>query len=567
MMLTKTLQLCLLFCCICHTFHRGSAAETNQTGTDVTNEGPTKAERAYKVFSITLSDDADDSIFAPITSKNVIFGDGHVESAWEPNTTWSDTQFHHGSYVDRITFDFYYGAFTEYMIRKPVPSSSAKNVAEPQIIDFQMDDDESSGSFTVIYDCKKRSESTELNTTILIDMSIASGMSVKFGFRKTCGGGVNKHLDIGYYALGERGDEAESMGQRMMFPQPKLVVGPHVTSTRIFLLLNRPAESQEFFRVAATTGGKDKADAGLAVNVQGPVFGGVLHKNRPTILYVMYECKQDGKHQITLTIPLRPFNDLTATWEKDCGGGIAQGLNVGSEAGQNDIVKNGVTHANWLLGLSASSGRIGTEAPVVNMSTRFQDLWISNKGPMALHVAPEVVTVEKPELLWVRTKRGGDGAVLNAEGEDGGLLGVDGEVRLRLRMVCKKKGRSLVVVTLPVKSFHNIELGFIKECRAPRQFHHPSFLRTANSSTIALSLFLFSAMVMCWRLTPGHSDQKVRASGNNGSAADLPTRDPFVGESSRRSGRTATMGGPSNYALRGQEKMGLMSVVGKDIDA
>lgn len=483
------------------------------------------SRKGYEVFTIMLGDESEDFPGSSSQAKHVVFRDGQVESHWqrpvEPTKELPSSLFYHGPYVDRISFDFYFGSFPDYDIRKPSVKSSISNIAQPQVIDFQIDEDANTGSYTIVYDCQKRdNSSTLLNTTINVNFPVATGQYVEYAFQKTCGGGYHKYLDFGYFIPSENnGVEAT----RSTFPTHDMVVGPHVSSTRIFLLLQNPAESQEFFHVTALTGDS----SGLSVNIQGPMFGGVLRKRRATLLYVTYDCKKDGKHKVNLTVPLRPFRDLTGTWEKDCGGGVADGLNIGTdgidESGIHDIVHNGITRKSWLLGLSATSGRIGNGAPIVNTSIRIQDLWISNNG-IGVHVAPEVITVEKPDYLSVTASRstvGHGGGGSDYIGNDG-LLATGGKMRLRLRIVCKKKGRSLVLVTLPIKSFQKIDLGFVKECRAPRQYHHSGFLRTANSTMITLSVFLALGTLMCLRIgSVPNKNYKNTGGGRGGINDDL----------------------------------------------
>lgn len=502
-----------------------------------------ESAKAFEMFTILLGDEGEEGLGVFGHEKHVVFRDGLVEDHWQPpvgGTTTSEdgsnSLFYHGAYADRITFDFFFGAFPDYDITKPECLSSANNVAQPKVIDFQIDEEENSGSFTIVYDCQKHADSDRLrNTTIFVTFPVATGMSVRFAFQKTCGGGVHKYIEFGYYAASENEDAGVSRVTFGSSETSTMSVGPHVSSTRVFLLLHGPAESQEFFHVSPKSEGE-----GLLISVQGPVFGGVLRRGRPTMLYVVYDCRRDGKHKVSLTVPLRPFDDLKGTWEKDCGGGVAEGLSIGtSSLNHNDIVNSGVTDDEWLMALTATSGRIGENAPVVNISTRVQDLWISNDG-IPLQIAPEVITVEKPDMLTVYGSR----SIMRASGlqdkDGGGLIPSSSKMRLRLRMICKKKGRSLVLVTLPIKSFKKIDLGFVKECRAPRQFRHSGFLRTANSAMIAVSLILMTGLLMCLRLRPGEQ----KASSLSHISQTTVTDEIRKIERSLMSGRRNTKGHP-----------------------
>lgn len=454
--------------------------------------------KAYEIFNIVMDDETEGVAMTSTQVKHIVFKDGLVQPNWKMSTEQPSGEstglFYHSPYADRITFDFFFGAFRSYMIAKPSALSSVRDVANPKVIDFQIDGEEHSGSFSIVYDCQKQTGPNRLrNTTINVIFPIVSDMSVKFSFQKTCGGGDHKYMEFGYY---EQSDNEGAEVSRMTFPPngaPQLVVGPHVMSSKLFLLLHKPAESQEFFHATAKS-----SSSALSVSVQGPVFGGVLQPERPTMLYIFYDCHQTGKQKVTVNVPIRPFDDLNAAWVKDCGGGIADGFSVGTDAFETeDIVHKGVTNMAWSLALKSTSGRISDTAPVVNSSTRFKDFWVSNQG-IALHVAPEIITVEKPDVLSVYGERG----VVRSSGlhnKQSGVMSKGEKMRFRTRLICKKKGRSLVVITFPIKSFNKVDFGFVKECSTPKQYRHSGFLRTANSAMFAVSIFMVMAFMTCWR--------------------------------------------------------------------
>lgn len=490
---------------------KNNSSQTLQT---VSEAVPAKnqSEIAYQLFNIVVDDETGGSIQSNTATKHVVFQEGKVQPSWRIASAEATPlpHFHHNAYVDRINFDFFFGAFANYQIAKPVAKSTVKDVSNPKVIDFSLDDEEHSGSFAVLYDCQRQRESNRIrNTTIEIRFQILRDMHVAFALSKSCGGGQHKYVEFGYF---EHSDNEGAEISRVTFPPkgaPELIVGPHVMSTKLYLLLHRPAESQEFFHTTV----RSSSPTGLSVSLRGPAFGGVLQPNRPTILYVQYECHTVGKQKITLTVPLRPFDDITASWTKDCGGGIANGLSIGTDAFTlDDVVQKGMANRIWSLALKSTSGRIDETAPVVNSSVRFKDFWLSNNG-IALHIAPEIITIEKPEVVTIYGQR----TVIRSSGvhaKQSGVMAKNEKMRLRLRMICKKKGRSLVLVTFPVKSFEKIDFGFVKECRAPRQHRHSGFLRTANSVMFVVSVFMVMAFATCWRYQS--DDRKNNRFGRNG---------------------------------------------------
>lgn len=502
-----------------------SPADAQAPAHDEEEEDP--ATKAFRLFSLVVVDNDDDAQLFGQRSKDLVFNQGNATTQWRVPSDSADVShvdplFRHGVYADRITFDFFYAETAVYTISKPECHADNPNVASPKVSDFQLDEDEHSGTFSILYDCRKTADdSTVQNATLVVQIAVVGEHVARFAFRKTCGGGRHRYIEFGYYedsendaaevsrkpfphvrrARADDGGEGEGEGARL---EP-MVVGPHVSSTKVYMLLHPPAETQEFFHVSTRAEGKT-----VSVSAQGPLFGGVLDQGRAAVVYIFYECHDMGRVTISLTIPLAPFDDLRAQWTKDCGGGAAAGISIGSSATlPNDIVQRGVAHARWQQALRATSARVGEDAPVVNASTRVKDFWVTNDG-VAMRTATEMVTVEKQDVVLAYATRSSAtrGALYWSEG--GSIIPSGGRQRLRLRMVCLKKGRSVVVVTMPIRSFNNIDFGFVKECRAPRHYQHSGFLRTAKSAMIAVSMLLTMTAITWWRMN-GWAESRASA--------------------------------------------------------
>lgn len=460
------------------------------------------SETAYDLFSLYLAPHAEESWKEGKVEKELVFKNGDVQDHWLPTPSIVDVEepnvdhlFRHDEYSDRISFEFFFGTFPKYDISKPTCTVSDSSIANPKVIEFQIDSEERSGSFSIVYDCHRHPTSSELkNVTVSVIVPVVTGLSVLFSFRKTCGGGEHNFLEFGYY---EESQNAASEVSRVSFSRAKNThrVGPHVVSTKLFLHLHHPAGSQEFFHITTNTSSND-----LTISTRGPTFGGVLRPPESAIIHILYDCRGKGEVEVSIAIPIYPFHALTASWIKDCGGGIAEGLNVGSSAQQlNDIVHAGVSTDRWALALQTSSERIDSEAPVINSSIRWKDIWLANDG-IPVHLAPPIITLEKPYMLNViflptfKSRRN------LFSPQQGGLMPTGANLRLRLQFICTRKGRSLVIVTFPIKSFSNVDFGLVKECRAPHRYVHSGFLRTANSVMVTVSLFISAIAVVWWKM-------------------------------------------------------------------
>lgn len=475
-----------------------------------TSQERNETEQAYNLFGITLSGEEEDSDNNHIDQKHVVIRNGKVQEHWVPISTIEkqnseplENLFHHGQYSDRITFDFFFGSFLTYEISTPTCSSSNSDVAKPKVIDFQTTEKEHSGSFTVLYDCQTPADANLLrNITISVLFPVVAGLSAPFSFRKTCGGGKHKYLEFGHY---EESQYAAVEVSRIPFKETAgpFLAGPHVMSSKIYLHLYPPAKTQEFFH--ANVQSSDKA---LDLIPKGPIFGGVVRQSETAILHILYECHGKGKFNVSMVIPIHPFDNLNASWVKDCGGGVANGLGIGTTRRSTDVVREGVATEKWNFALRMNSDNISREIPVFNTSVRYKEFWLSNVG-MPVRVSPAVISVEKPGMLGVVTLRSDVmGGVYKPE--EGGLLPTDGRFRLRVRMICTKKGRSVIVITFPIKSFSNVEFGFVKECRSPRRYKHSGFLRTASSAMLTLS-FLMTIPLLYWCRVQFDRDTTIKA--------------------------------------------------------
>lgn len=485
------------------------AVHTEQLpSTNLSTLGRNASEEAYHRFHLTLSEEEEGSYKSHRHIQAEVFKDGRLQPGWIPTprleeynhsqTIWS--QFLHDQYADRIAFEFSFAGFLNYDLRVPVVTASNHNTAKPKVLDFQVSNEDSSGSFAIIYDCQHLSGAQlHRNITVSVVFPIVSDLSLYFSFLKTCGGGKHKYIEFGYF---EESNHIAFEASRVTFQsnQSALTVGPHVMSTRVYVHLYYPAKSQEFFHVTTNT-----TNGSLSVLVRGPVFGGVVRSYEDTVIHVLYDCRATGVFQVSIQVPIWPFEPLSASWRKDCGGGLAEGLNVGTSPQiKSDVVVNAKTREKWRLALHTTSRSISDQVPVVNTSTRFTDFWLSNDG-MTVHVAPPVTTVENQAILAAYSSSSGEANQM-FKSESGGLLSKDGKLRLHVRMVCKRNGMSLVIVTFPIKSFTNVEFGFVKLCTAPRRYTKGKFLRTADSVTGVASILLTASLAYWWHRQLQHVD-------------------------------------------------------------
>ncbi|CAN8064233.1 unnamed protein product [Agarophyton chilense] len=477
------------------------AQDTEQQASEALDAQRNDTHNAFALFTVLLADDYEVNPKPIYADDHIVFKDGSVHPKWLPQSHNHSSQsqhtphlYHQDQYTDRTSFEFSYGTFLAYEILSPQCSSSDTSVSRPKVIEFYDDDEEHSGTFTIVHDCQVDPKAPNLrNATITLVFPVVDSLSVVFSFQKTCGQGKHELLEFGYYDDPSNGPGQSPAVPFGISPQP-LTVGPHVMSTKIYLRLMPPAATQEFFHISVNSSNK-----GMKVVPKGPIFGGVLRQSETSILHILYECQIKGQSNVSINIPLLPFESLQASWVKDCGGGNVKGLMVGTSSwNQSDIVNSGTTSAQWERATRLTSNDVNDNVPRLNSSLRFKDFWLTNDGN-SIQIDPVLVSTEKPDVVSALTsitdERGGVSQVQN-----GGVLAHNDLLRLRLRMICKKRGNSLIVVTIPIKSFQNVEFGLLKECRAPRRFKHSGFLRTAESVVKIVTIFIVLSFLYWWKL-------------------------------------------------------------------
>lgn len=433
---------------------------------------------ASRDFSIVLAGQDDETS----SNTNVVYRHGALGDMWHVmNQSHLDRDssekrlFHHGPYSDRISFEVSYSAGVDTDFADPEVYAVNSKIAHPKVTAFSIDKNERHASVTIVYDCHHQAKSTELHSTLVfVTVPVISGFEVQFSFRKTCGGGrVNPHLDFGI--LTDSAMDGSQKGKRSL-PQanaqikPSFVAGPHHLSTRLFLQLH--TGTQEFFHVQAKSTNSDEVDVAL----RGPIFGGVLAAGKQVVLHAVYTCEHHGVANISVTIPVPPFAPLVAHWTKDCGGGFAAGLS-GATRGfdqkrPSDVVAQGQTLQRWHDGSTK-----------INSSTSDLSFYFRNGGP-PLHVGQIAITVDRPNIVYgyVVDKRSHPLRLQSTYmGGNGGFFGTGGKQQLHIELICKRLGSSRVTLTVPLKSYENVEISFRKQCKTPKQRMHSSFLRTANS--------------------------------------------------------------------------------------
>ncbi|OSX70609.1 hypothetical protein BU14_0711s0006 [Porphyra umbilicalis] len=410
-------------------------------------------------YALSIVDDAGLQRFA---GTSVVSGGAPV-GAWAtcvPTNVSAASCFVEEVYQSQVSFVFSYnatlaagvgGAGGEGPATPAAPTVTASGGdAVPVVKHYTVDAATGKGSFTVLYACTGGHDSLSV-----LQLSIPLGgaddaLSLTWG--KVCSGGPHRYLEWGYVA-----------GEAVVpFASPTgaaYTSTPLEQTTVLSLGLRPPAETLGFGFPTVNS-----SDATVGVAVRGvSKAGGTLALDQRVTITLLYTCAGRASATIGVSVPIPPWDPLTASWEKDCGGGAPSGLSVGSSSGANDVVAAGVVSPAFDPSAAVRLAAAGRYTVSANAST--STFYVGNGADPslpALHLDGVALTVTDPAVVRV-TVLGGAGLLTARGGAE--LVGGDAR-RLKLRYVCLARGVSAVIVTTPLLRYANVEWGVVKACEA-----------------------------------------------------------------------------------------------------
>jgi hypothetical protein len=396
-------------------------------------------------------------------------------------------------YADRISFSFQmkdmdlaYEIVSPQLVAKAF--SSEKNVSSgPEILDFAINRKSSSGSFTVVYHCKNGDAGT---TLLELTLPVVRSFNISLRWLKDCRSGPSKYLEFGYVT---------ASGLRQKFGESPVIVPATLSVTEVYVMVKAPAISQEFDAAMVSSSDENVVTA----STRGSVGKGLSSIQDPATIAVMFACHTNGKANITLKVPVPPWDDLETTFEKDCGGSAAS-ISVGSSLGKDDVVARGITTPTFFSTVAdASNGSRRSEMPILS-STRETVFVIQHSGAAdenAVHFSNAIVTIGDTKLLRISLKGFLSGADKFSQ-EDGMLYPGDAK-KLALHFVCLSSGTTWVLVTLPLMRYKSVEFGFSKDCTGPSVHKESTMFNVRGALDLLLIVLVVVTMGICffWRVS------------------------------------------------------------------
>ena len=464
----------------------GLSSETGSsqnTTSDVTSGGATNQTDALLKFKLIqfVESDTTDNAFKDVT----VFEDGKLVGpfASSPNTadvgSLSETEagemYKDTRYADRIAFKFLYDEeSTDYAFEQPTVVTTSTSVISPIMKGYRVDEADSVGFFTIHYHCQ---QGIGGNAFVGMTMQITKDHKLTVSWSKECGKGRFDKVEFGFMAHDRSVSLFNEDGTYGQLEQKRLEVGPTDTSTDLIMKLVPPAYNLDFKVPIISSDSPD-----VLVSLRGAITADTLTSEQTTHFSVYYECNAMSKAEIKFSVAIPPWDNVTASWRKDCGGSYSQALLIGTTGAKSfDVMQDGelspkynVTESSTLSDVSSSIVQI----PGSKKSARF---FLTNSDDTAdLQIQTISTTMSNPEVMgtFIRTQTL---AAVSSIPESGTVLPRQQTKALNLYFMCKKAGKSIVLITLPVLRYKNIEFGFVKECYEPKSYHQSGFLQTAGS--------------------------------------------------------------------------------------
>lgn len=388
----------------------------------------------------------------------------------------------------RITFQYDPSLIRAALDSRPPSISTpsfASSVASPEVIKARVNDDETTASIVVLYNCKADNHGVIPIRLLLHFGNNTDEDNLIIHWQKFCESGANSKLIYGYLSQ----SSSDSSTQQHQFggdDAPLVVVNPSDVSTEFFLKLDVPGAQQAFLAPYITSSSEN-----VAVTVRGShPHGYVLQGLELVSFSVGYECARQDEATIDASIAIPPFKNISVSWKKDCGGNYASNLQVGSQEGGFDIVDDGQPTPRYMVAIE----NIGTEHSEEHLHLPGnQSSWtfyLKNADDVstasqhtAMHIGRLSATVEQPDVVFPQSPivyawiAGGwqVNQVSSFAMEAGDTL------KVVMPLVCRRLGESRVLITVPVLGYKQLEFGVAKECtHVGKALHSGEFVFTVG---------------------------------------------------------------------------------------
>lgn len=454
---------------------------SNPTNTSaITPVGPTENEQAFSEFTLLLMEEEINE-YTPFRLRPV-YEKGEFTGPFLKNPNTSDvkslasmnqTDWYQDSDIrDRVNFQFRFDSDKKYDIERPNITVQNDSGIEPIVLDFQTIVYSGSGSFAILYSCVMGKPGSFI---ITFSMPVTKEHTLTTAWVKTCGQGRFEYLDSGFVNHEGHNVNFNADGTYGVDEKKALEVGPMDASTELYVNLKPPADNLDFLTPYIMTDSED-----VSVKLRGAIAAGRFSSDTKTTFTVLYECERSATANVNFMTGIPPWDNVTASWRKDCGGTVSQALLIGTGGEESfDVMQEGELKPEYDISEVTTVNNVDPRVKVLGTESHSMKFYLTNSDETsAIHFQTISMTMSNPDVLTAVVNT--DGALGLSTG--GGVLEREDVRTLTVYLICKKEGKSVVLVTLPTVRYKNVEFGFVKECDgAPLVYSHSGFMRTADS--------------------------------------------------------------------------------------
>jgi hypothetical protein len=202
-----------------------------------------------------------------------------------------------------------------------------------------------------------------------------------------------------------------------------------------------------------------------------------------------------------VTIGIPPWNNVTASWTKDCGGHVPKSLLIGTSVSSNfDVLQDGELDPAY--NITDNTGILDArlnKKKIYDMGIHSSLFYVSNIDETSeIHIQSVTLTLSPPDTMIavIETPKMAPMIGTGYIGKSGVTLGRKEVKRLQIHFYCRKGGSVIVLITLATLLFQNVEFGFIKEC-VPGAAHQHHALTAGSMLSGLLTAFLLSSILGC----------------------------------------------------------------------
>lgn len=456
-----------------------TSASSNETSSEPSLTSGAIAFVQFELLQMQQSTSEDDSGFKLVSifsnsSFTGPFAGSPITSVISDLETADNTSWYEDSAVeDRIAFQIRCGTLDaeSYAISVPTVTVSSNAGIEPKI-EFQFDKDMGVGTFTIVYNCVMGKPGSFL---ISFSMSVTKDERLDTGWLKTCGQGRFENMRFGFLDHNSEMISFNSDGTHGTEEHKKLEVGPMESSTDLKVILTSPAANLNFLTPYVMS---DSAD--VTVKLRSTIAAGIFEDDQETTFTVLYDCEAKSTGNVKFTVGIPPWDNITTTWRKDCGGSMSQALLIGTGGSESfDVMQEGQLKPEFTVSEMDSVETVDTRVEVFPADVHSKKFFLTNSDDTSdIHFQKVSITLSNPSVMKVVVGANGRSGLASV----GGVLQRGDVTALNLFFMCNEVGKTVALVTLPTVRYQNVEFGFVKECDgAPKSYHHVGFLQTASS--------------------------------------------------------------------------------------